>query len=102
MGKTVKKDNVKAAAKKPAAKKRAAPARKKAVAKKTAVPKKKATPKKRAAARKSASKHNVSDRERYEMIATMAYYRAEKRNFVPGQEQQDWLECELIVDQMLG
>jgi hypothetical protein len=35
------------------------------------------------------------------MIATMAYYRAEKRNFAPGDEQQDWLECEQMVDEML-
>ena len=44
----------------------------------------------------------VSPRERYEMIATMAYYRAEKRNFEAGNDMADWLECESMVDQMLA
>lgn len=44
----------------------------------------------------------VSNKERYEMIATMAYYRAEKRGFKPGAELADWLECEGIVDKMLS
>jgi hypothetical protein len=44
----------------------------------------------------------VSPRERYEMIATMAYYRAENRNFEAGHEMDDWIECEHIVDQMLA
>ena len=43
----------------------------------------------------------ISPRERYEMIATMAYYRAEQRNFAPGNDQDDWYECEQIVDEML-
>lgn len=29
-----------------------------------------------------------------EMIATAAYFRAEKRAFVPGNELQDWLQAE--------
>ncbi len=40
----------------------------------------------------------VGPRERYEMIAKMAYYRAEKRNFAPGHDYRDWLECEALVD----
>ncbi|MCP4992707.1 MAG: DUF2934 domain-containing protein [Gammaproteobacteria bacterium] len=79
-------------------KKKPAPAKPKAGKKKVS---KKSTVKKRAAAKKLSRKPQVSHRERYEMIATMAYYRAEARNFTPGQEQQDWLECEQIVDSML-
>ena len=29
-----------------------------------------------------------------EMVATAAYYRAEKRGFEPGHEMDDWLEAE--------
>lgn len=43
-----------------------------------------------------------SQRERYEMIAQMAYFRAEKRGFEPGGEQQDWLESEKLIDKMLS
>lgn len=65
------------------------------------VTKKRVATKKRVVNKKS-TRSLVSARERYEMIATMAYYRAEKRNFDQGHDYQDWLECELIVDQMLG
>ncbi len=68
--------------------------------KKKAATKKKVT-KKRAAPRKSAAKSEVSARERYEMIATMAFYRTEKRSFAPGYEMDDWYECEQIIDRML-
>lgn len=44
----------------------------------------------------------ISPRERYEMIATMAYYRAEQRNFEPGHDVEDWFECERIIDQMMS
>jgi hypothetical protein len=86
-------------------------AKKKVVAKKVAT-KKVATKKvvKKAVARQTASAkarvskaglHRIGARERYEMIAKMAYFRAEKRNFEPGWEQADWYESEKIVDQML-
>jgi hypothetical protein len=65
----------------------------------TSKPAKASAPRK---AKRPAAASPVSDRERYEMIATMAYYRAEKRDFAPGQDQQDWYECERIVDEMLG
>lgn len=32
-----------------------------------------------------------------QMIAEAAYYRAEKRNFEPGYELQDWLEAEQAI-----
>jgi hypothetical protein len=82
---TVKKAKVKVSKKKVAKKKIAT---KKRVAKKTTA--------------KSASTHAISPRERYEMIATMAYYRAEQRNFEPGHDVEDWLDCESIIDNMLN
>ena len=35
--------------------------------------------------------------ELYEMIAEAAYYRAQKRGFIPGLEAQDWVEAEAEV-----
>jgi hypothetical protein len=32
------------------------------------------------------------------LIATAAYYRAEKRGFLPGHEQEDWLAAERDID----
>ena len=92
--------------KKTAVKKQVAPAAaKKSVAKKAVtkkkVAKKRATVKKSTAPRRSTATSQVSARERYEMIATMAYYRAEKRNFATGHETDDWFECEQIIDKML-
>ncbi|MEW8564078.1 MAG: DUF2934 domain-containing protein [Candidatus Thiodiazotropha sp.] len=77
---------------------------------KAKVSKKKAAKKKVAAkkvaakksVKKGSAKASISPRERYEMIATMAYYRAEQRNFEPGHDVEDWLECEGIIDGMLG
>ena len=78
---------------------------KKAVAKKAPVSKK-VTATKSSVSKKASSqptaKSLISPRERYQMIATMAYYRAEKRNFAPGNDEQDWLECEQIIDDMLN
>ena len=39
---------------------------------------------------------------RRDMIAEAAYYLAEARGFVPGNEMGDWLEAEKIVDAELG
>jgi hypothetical protein len=74
------------------------------VNKKKAVAKKKTTTKKRVAKKataKSGTAHAISPRERYVMIATMAYYRAEQRNFEPGHDVEDWLDCENIIDSMM-
>jgi hypothetical protein len=35
---------------------------------------------------------------RYSMIAEAAYYRAERRGFVPGYELEDWLQSEHEVE----
>jgi hypothetical protein len=36
----------------------------------------------------------IQPEDRREAIARAAYYRAEKRGFVPGHEKEDWLEAE--------
>lgn len=36
--------------------------------------------------------------KRQEMIAVAAYYKAEKREFTPGNEIEDWLEAEREID----
>lgn len=42
------------------------------------------------------------DCPREQMIAEAAYYRAEQRGFVPGNEMSDWLEAEADVEALLG
>ncbi|MET0002326.1 MAG: DUF2934 domain-containing protein [Candidatus Thiodiazotropha sp.] len=77
----------------------------KAKVSKKKVTKKKAITKKRVAKKtmsKRSARASISPRERCEMIATMAYYRAEQRNFESGHDVEDWLECESIIDSMLG
>jgi hypothetical protein len=43
----------------------------------------------------------VTPEERYRMIADAAYYRAERRNFEPGHEHEDWLAAEAEVEEVL-
>lgn len=38
---------------------------------------------------------------REQMIAEAAYFRAERRGFVPGNEMTDWLEAEADVESVL-
>ena len=38
------------------------------------------------------------DDERRRRIAEAAYYRAQRRGFEPGGEEQDWLEAERDID----
>ncbi|MEJ2611569.1 MAG: DUF2934 domain-containing protein [Candidatus Thiodiazotropha sp.] len=74
------------------------PAKKK-VAKKSATKKK---AQKKTTANSTSNAHVIGPRERYEMIAKMAYYRAEARNFEPGYDVQDWLDCESAINEMLN
>jgi hypothetical protein len=47
-------------------------------------------------------KQNVTNGvDRQEMIATAAYYRAERRGFNSGDEIQDWLEAEAEIDGLI-
>ena len=58
----------------------------------------KKSPIKTAASRKSAIKY-VPHTELQTMIATNAYYRAERRGFAPGDHMQDWLDAEAEISQ---
>jgi len=40
--------------------------------------------------------------ERFNCISTAAYYKAEARGFMPGQELDDWLEAEANFDVCKG
>lgn len=40
----------------------------------------------------------VSPEDRRKRMAEAAYYRAERRGFAPGQEENDWLEAEQEIE----
>lgn len=42
--------------------------------------------------------HETNIEDRYQKIATAAFYRAERRGFIDGDAVQDWLEAEMEVD----
>jgi len=44
----------------------------------------------------------ISAEERQNLIARVAYFRAEKRGFSPGCELQDWVEAEIEVTKLIG
>jgi len=41
-------------------------------------------------------------RNREQLIAEVAYFRAQQRDFAPGRELDDWLAAELEVDSQLN
>ncbi len=44
----------------------------------------------------------ISAGNRHAMIETEAYLRAERRNFEPGHEVEDWLAAEVEVDNRIA
>lgn len=70
-----------------------APPRKTAVAKNAPVPSKETVTR--------AVRNVYTQEQRHKMIATMAYFLAEKRGFAPGQDDEDWLNSEKIIDDLL-
>lgn len=56
-----------------------------------------------AGAKKSPAKKasTVSPEHRYHMIATAAYFLAERRGFAGGYEMQDWIAAEAEIDAQL-
>lgn len=64
----------------------------------------KSTVSKTAATRSSKAKSigKVTPEQRYRMICDAAYFKAEKRNFAPENEIQDWLDAEAEINRMLG
>ncbi len=55
----------------------------------------------RAAQPKPAARARVLPENRRAMIAEAAYLRAERRGFIPGHEEEDWLAAEEEVDTLL-
>jgi Protein of unknown function (DUF2934) len=56
---------------------------------------------KRAASEEEGSRLPPTAQQRQQMIAVAAYHRAQRRNFDPGHELEDWLEAEAEVDAQL-
>lgn len=52
--------------------------------------------------RASAAANGISDQMRRHMIAEAAYFRAERREFTPGFDIDDWLAAERAVDELLA
>lgn len=44
----------------------------------------------------------VTNEERYQLIAEAAYFRSEKRSFTPGYELEDWLAAEAEIERTLS
>lgn len=73
---------------------------------------KKATARKKTtAAARSAHRENpgslkqlatVTPEQRQKMIEEAAFYKAEKRNFAPGHEQEDWTDAEREIDELIA
>lgn len=47
------------------------------------------------------NKAGVTDHERHQLISRVAYFRAERRGFMPGSELEDWLAAEEEISEML-
>jgi hypothetical protein len=45
---------------------------------------------------------DISADELRKLIAEAAYYRAKKRGFAPGHEEEDWIQAEAEVKQRVG
>jgi len=84
--------STKTATAKPAAVKKTT-ASKPAATKATTTAPKKAAPKKKEV--------SVSPEHRYHMIATAAYFLAERRGFAGGYQMQDWISAEAQIDSQL-
>lgn len=44
----------------------------------------------------------VTPEQRLDMIREAAYYRAEKRDFAPGNDAEDWAEAEREIDELIA
>jgi hypothetical protein len=44
----------------------------------------------------------VSAEQRLDMIREAAYFKAEQRNFAPGNDEQDWADAEREIDELLA
>ena len=83
--------------------KKPASTRKKAPAKKASVTRaRRSAHSPTSAGEKPSAAVEINREERWRMIAVAAYHKAEKRNFAPGHEVDDWLAAEREVDTLLG
>ena len=82
-----------------------------ATKKSTTTKKKRTTLAKKARARRPAAAQpgggpgkavEISQEERWRMIAVAAYHKAEQRGFAPGHAVDDWLAAEREIDALLG
>jgi hypothetical protein len=44
----------------------------------------------------------VTPEQRLDMIREAAYFKAEKRNFAPGNDAEDWAEAEREIDELIA
>jgi hypothetical protein len=44
----------------------------------------------------------VTPEQKQKMIEEAAFYKAEKRNFAPGHEQEDWTDAEHEIDELIA
>lgn len=51
--------------------------------------------------KKASSVGAVTPEQRYRMICDAAFYRAERRGFIGGNVEQDWIDAEMEIDQQL-
>lgn len=107
---TAKKSTGKKVIKKKMTTKRAVSASKKVIKKKVTgkkavstrkTPAKKLTSKTSKSARPEILSVKIAPEERWRLIATAAYLKAEKRGFASGSELQDWIEAEKEIDQLV-
>jgi hypothetical protein len=54
------------------------------------------------AAEISAALSDVTLEEKHHLISKAAYYRAERRSFIPGHDLDDWLNAETEIEMMLS
>jgi hypothetical protein len=55
-----------------------------------------------AAAQPFEARAEVSAEELRKLIAEAAYYRAKRRGFAPGHEEEDWVQAEAEVKERIG
>jgi Protein of unknown function (DUF2934) len=55
-----------------------------------------------AAAQPFEARAEISAEELRKLIAEAAYYRAKRRGFAPGHEEEDWVQAEAEVKERIG
>lgn len=71
------------------------------IARKTTAKPNRTEPKGRSLATAAAPAKPATAAERESRIALAAYFRAERRGFIPGQELEDWLQAEQEIERQL-